>query len=127
MLSLYAGHVCMAGPSFLGGIPGRRNAARARCGGRPCDPVGRRVDRLGAGRLGLLFDLVADAADLDAGEVRPVTGRIGGHRFERFVWPPGPAPAGPRGDPAGRRVLGQALALDRWRESAVSMANSMAL
>jgi hypothetical protein len=37
----------------------------------------------------------ADAAHLSAGDVRPVTGRIGGHRFERFVWPPGPAPSGP--------------------------------
>jgi hypothetical protein len=30
-----------------------------------------------------------------AGEVRPMTGRIGGHRLERFVGPPGPAPADP--------------------------------
>ena len=37
--------------------------------------------------------MVADAAHLNAGEVRPVTGRIGGHRFEWFVWPPGPAAA----------------------------------
>jgi hypothetical protein len=30
--------------------------------------------------------VVADAAHLAAGdEVRPATGRIGGHRFERFV------------------------------------------
>ena len=39
--------------------------------------------------------VVADAVHLDAGEVRPVTGRIGGDRFERFVGPPGPAPADP--------------------------------
>jgi hypothetical protein len=39
--------------------------------------------------------VVADADHLDAGEVPPVTGRINGHRFERFVWPPGPAPADP--------------------------------
>ena len=32
---------------------------------------------------------------VDDGEVRPVTGRINGHRFELFVWPPGPAPADP--------------------------------
>jgi hypothetical protein len=38
---------------------------------------------------------MADAARLDAGAVRSVTGRINGHRFERFVWPPGPAPADP--------------------------------
>jgi hypothetical protein len=37
--------------------------------------------------------LIADAAHLDASGVRPVTGRIGGRRFERFVGPPGPAPA----------------------------------
>jgi hypothetical protein len=43
----------------------------------------------------LSVDLVADAVHLDAGDVRPVTGRIGGHRFERFVGPPGPAPADP--------------------------------
>jgi hypothetical protein len=39
--------------------------------------------------------VVADADHRDAGAVRPVTGRIGGHRSERFVWPPGPAPADP--------------------------------
>jgi hypothetical protein len=39
--------------------------------------------------------MVADAAHLGAGAVRPVTGRINGHRFELFVWPPGPAPADP--------------------------------
>jgi hypothetical protein len=39
--------------------------------------------------------LVANAAHLDGGGVRLVTGRIGGHRFERFVGPPGPAPADP--------------------------------
>ena len=39
--------------------------------------------------------LVADAAHLEVGEVRPMTGRIGGHRFERFVSPPGPRPADP--------------------------------
>jgi hypothetical protein len=37
--------------------------------------------------------VVADAVHLDAGEERSVTGRIGGHRLERFIWPPGPAPA----------------------------------
>jgi hypothetical protein len=40
--------------------------------------------------------VVADAAHLGAGGVRPVTGRIGGHRFERFVGPPGPVPADPK-------------------------------
>jgi hypothetical protein len=37
---------------------------------------------------------VVGAVDEDraAGGVRPVTGRIGGHRFERFVGPPGPTP-----------------------------------
>jgi hypothetical protein len=39
--------------------------------------------------------VVADAVHLDAGVVRPVTCRIGGHRFERFVWPPGSVPADP--------------------------------
>jgi hypothetical protein len=39
--------------------------------------------------------VVADAAHLDAGDVRPVTGRIGGHRFERIVGPPDPPPADP--------------------------------
>jgi hypothetical protein len=39
--------------------------------------------------------VVANASHLDAGEVRPLTGRIGGHRFERFVGPPGPPPADP--------------------------------
>ena len=39
--------------------------------------------------------MVVDAAYLDAGDVRPVTGRIGGHLFERFVGPPGPATADP--------------------------------
>jgi hypothetical protein len=39
--------------------------------------------------------MVADAVHLVAGDVRPVSGRIGGHRFERFVGPPGPAPADP--------------------------------
>jgi hypothetical protein len=39
--------------------------------------------------------VVADADHLEAGEVRPVVGRVGGHRFERFVGPPGPAPADP--------------------------------
>ena len=38
---------------------------------------------------------VADAAHLDAAAVRPMTGRIGGHRFERFVRPPVPPPADP--------------------------------
>jgi hypothetical protein len=38
---------------------------------------------------------MADAAHVDAGAQRPVTGRINGHRFERFVWPPGPPPADP--------------------------------
>ena len=38
---------------------------------------------------------VADAAHLGAADVRPATGRIGGHRFERFVRPPGPLPADP--------------------------------
>jgi hypothetical protein len=32
---------------------------------------------------------------VDAGEVGLVPGRIGGHRFERSVGPPGPAPADP--------------------------------
>jgi hypothetical protein len=36
---------------------------------------------------------VADAAHLDAADVLPATGRIGGYRFERFVRPPGPPPA----------------------------------
>jgi hypothetical protein len=39
--------------------------------------------------------VVADAVRLNAGEVRPVTGRINGPRLERFVGPPGPAPADP--------------------------------
>ena len=39
--------------------------------------------------------VVGDADHLAAGDVRPVMGRIGGHRLERFVWPPGPAPSGP--------------------------------
>jgi hypothetical protein len=39
--------------------------------------------------------VVADAVHLDAGGVRPVAGRIGGHRFERVVGPPGPSPADP--------------------------------
>ena len=39
--------------------------------------------------------MVVDAAYLDAGDVRPVTGRIGGHRFERIVGPPDPPPADP--------------------------------
>jgi hypothetical protein len=39
--------------------------------------------------------VVVDAVHLDAVEVRPVTGRIGGNRFERFFGPPGPAPADP--------------------------------
>jgi hypothetical protein len=39
--------------------------------------------------------MVAGADRPDACDVRPVTGRIGGHRFEVFVWPPGPAPADP--------------------------------
>lgn len=38
---------------------------------------------------------MADATHLDAGGVRPVTGPIGGYRFERFVGPPGPGPADP--------------------------------
>jgi hypothetical protein len=38
---------------------------------------------------------MADADHLEAGEVRAVTGRIGGHWFERFVGPPGPAVADP--------------------------------
>ena len=39
--------------------------------------------------------MVVDAAHLDAGDVHAVTGRIGGHRFERIVGPPGPRPADP--------------------------------
>jgi hypothetical protein len=39
--------------------------------------------------------VAGDAADLAAGDPRPVTGRIGGHRFELFVWPPGPPPSDP--------------------------------
>jgi hypothetical protein len=39
--------------------------------------------------------VVVDAAHLDASAVRPMTGRIGGHRFERIVRPPGPRPADP--------------------------------
>jgi hypothetical protein len=39
--------------------------------------------------------VVADAAHLGAGDVRPVTGQIGRHLFERFVWPPGQTPADP--------------------------------
>jgi hypothetical protein len=46
---------------------------------------------------------MADAVRLDAGAARPVTGRIGGPRFERFVGPPGPAPAEPEAIRAGRR------------------------
>jgi hypothetical protein len=47
-------------------------------------------------RSGLrVVGVVADAAQVDPGVVRPLTGRIGGHRFELFVWPPGPAPADP--------------------------------
>jgi hypothetical protein len=30
-----------------------------------------------------------------AADVRPMTSRIGGHRFERIVRPPGPPPADP--------------------------------
>jgi hypothetical protein len=37
--------------------------------------------------------VAADAVHLDASAVGAVTGRIGGHRFERFVGPPGPTPA----------------------------------
>jgi hypothetical protein len=57
--------------------------------------VGRRGDRGGAGRLAVVFLWVADAVHAGAGDVVPVTGRLGGHRFERFVGPPGPAPADP--------------------------------
>jgi hypothetical protein len=39
--------------------------------------------------------VVADADHLEAGAVRPVTGQNGGHRFERFVGPPGLVPADP--------------------------------
>jgi hypothetical protein len=39
--------------------------------------------------------MVADAAHLGAGDVRPVTGRIGGQRFERFAWPAVPPAADP--------------------------------
>jgi hypothetical protein len=46
--------------------------------------------------------LVAGAAHLDAGAVRAVTGRIGGHGFERFVGPPGAAVAAPEAIRAGR-------------------------
>src|SRR5262249_55424210 len=38
---------------------------------------------------------MADAVHLDAGEVRAVAGRIGGHWFERLVGPAGPAVADP--------------------------------
>lgn len=40
-----------------------------------------------------VIDEVAD--ETHSAGVRPVTGRIGGHRFEGFVAPPGPAPADP--------------------------------
>jgi hypothetical protein len=44
----------------------------------------------GVGNRGLrIVGVVADAVHLDADDVRPVTGRIGGHGFELFVWPPG--------------------------------------
>jgi hypothetical protein len=46
---------------------------------------------------------MANAAHLDASGVRPVPDRRGGHRFERFVWPPGPAVADPEAIRAGRR------------------------
>jgi hypothetical protein len=57
--------------------------------------------------------MVADAAHLNAGEVRPVTGRIGGHLLERFVGPPGPAPA----DPEAIRTDGGCWVRLRFRSS----------
>jgi len=58
---------------------------------RSSRPAGTGVDGPGLRVVGV----VADAVHLDVGDVHPVTGRIGGHRFELFVWPPGPAPADP--------------------------------
>jgi hypothetical protein len=46
---------------------------------------------------------MANAGHLAAGAVRPVTGRMGGHWFERFVVPPGPVVADPEAIRAGRR------------------------
>jgi hypothetical protein len=50
---------------------------------------------MGAG--GLVLRVIGDAAGEDhvVVEVRPVTGRIGGHRFELSVWPPSPRPSDP--------------------------------
>ena len=63
--------------------------------------IGRPPGRSRRGGCGFLIHLVADATHPDADGLRPVIGRIGGHRLERFVGPPGPAPADPeaiRGD-----------------------------
>jgi hypothetical protein len=66
---------------------GLRWADGARCPGCRDPAIGRPTPRS--------VGLVADAFHVEASGVRPVPGRIGGHRFERFVGPPGPAPADP--------------------------------
>src|SRR5262249_3154950 len=65
-----------------GALPVRADRCPRRCGTGAWS---------GAARVVGLLAVEARAA----GAVRPVTGRIGGHRFERFVWPPGPPPADP--------------------------------
>jgi hypothetical protein len=46
--------------------------------------------------------MMADAAHLGAGDVRPVTSRIGGQRFGRFACPAVP----PAADPEAIRIDG---------------------
>src|SRR5262249_20462190 len=86
---------------------GGKEAPQGRAGStRPCglgepelprsgsyDVWARRTPGRGAFTHGIVVRVVADAVLLDASAVRPVPRRIGGHRFGRFVVPPGLVPA----------------------------------
>jgi hypothetical protein len=57
----------------------------------------RRDDAREARPAGPVLRVIGEGTDEapTAGVVRPVTGRIGGHRFELYVWPPGRRPNDP--------------------------------